>query len=203
MVMGKKLDESFYLRADALTISRELLGKVLVSDLKDEPKTSGRIVETEAYIAPEDKASHAYNYKKTKRTKTMFMSGSTAYVYLCYGIHAMFNVITHQEGTPHAILVRAIEPMEGIDTMLQRRNRSKKERTLTAGPGCVSQALGITTKLNTCSVLGDQVWIEDNGDKISADNIQATPRVGIPSAGEYKDKPWRFKVKGTKWTSKP
>ncbi len=201
--MGIKLKKSFYLRKDALTISRELLGKVLVSNLSGRPKTSGMIVETEAYIAPEDKASHAFNYKRTKRTATMFMEGGTAYVYLCYGIHAMFNVITHQVGIPHAILVRAIEPIEGIDTMLQRRNKAKKERTLTAGPGCVSQALGITTKLNASSVLGDQVWIEDRGNEIVDDNIKATSRVGIPSAGEYKDKPWRFKVADSKWTSKP
>jgi len=114
---GQKLDKSFFIREDALTISRELLGKVLFTQLGNAPMTAGRIVETEAYIAPDDKASHAYNFKRTKRTSTMFMEGGVAYVYLCYGIHALFNIITHQAEMPHAILIRSVEPLEGTVTV--------------------------------------------------------------------------------------
>lgn len=200
--MNRKLDKAFYLREDPLTICRDLLGKKLVTNTGEE-QTTGRIVEAEAYIAPEDKASHAYNFKRTKRTSTMFMEGSTAYVYLCYGIHAMFNIITHQEGMPHAILVRAIEPLAGIETMKIRRNRDKTDRKLTAGPGCVSQALGITTAYNRSSLLDETIWIEEGDKTIRKKDIQKGPRVGIQYAEEYKDKPWRFKVKDCQWTSKP
>lgn len=200
---GSLLDKAFYIREDALTISRELLGKVLVTHLEKGCVTAGRIVETEAYIAPDDKASHAFNFKKTKRTTTMFREGGTAYVYLCYGIHALFNVITHEEGMPHAILIRAIEPLEGIDIMQRRRKKEKKDRTLTAGPGCVSQSLGITTDYNGYSLLGNKIWIEDRGLEVKKSDIQSGPRVGIQYAGEYKDKPWRFKIRANEWTSKP
>lgn len=201
--MGKPIEQAFYLKSDALQVSRELLGKVLVTQMPGAPVTAGKIVETEAYIAPEDKASHAYNFKKTKRTQTMFLEGGVAYVYLCYGIHALFNIITNVEGMPHAVLVRSVEPLEGQEIMLARRNKAKIERTLTAGPGCLTQALGITTHHDQHPLFQEPIWLEDRGYDYDESNIVSSERVGIAYAGEYVYKPWRFRVKDSKWTSKP
>ena len=136
----KKLPPSFYLRDDVVKIARELLGKVLVTKWNNE-YTSGRIVETEAYAGALDKASHAFK-GKTARTSVMFGEGGTAYVYLCYGIHEMFNIVTNKSDVPHAILIRAVEPMEGIDIMLRRTGKKKLDETLTRGPGNVGKAFG-------------------------------------------------------------
>jgi len=197
--MYSKLTSAFYLRADVFQISRELLGKVLVTDI-DGRITAGVITETEAYHAPEDKASHAYNNKRTPRTEIFYHTGGIGYVYLCYGIHHLFNVVTNDADIPHAILNRSVEPLEGIEHMMQRRKKTKLDKTLTAGPGALSQALGINKIHNKISLLGDTVWIEDRG--ISVESIVATTRVGIDYAAEYKDKPWRYYVKGNKWVSK-
>lgn len=198
--IGKKLDLSFYLRSDTLQISKDLLGKVLVTNI-DGVITSGIITETEAYMAPEDKASHAFGNKKTVRTEVFYMEGAIAYVYLCYGIHNLFNVITNQKDKPHAILIRSIEPLEGIEAMMIRRKKHILDKTLTAGPGSVSQALGINKLHNKIALTGNKIWIEDR--TISVASIHATKRVGIDYAEEYKDKPWRFYISGTKWISKP
>ena len=198
--VGKKLDLSFYLRSDTLQISKDLLGKVLVTNI-DGVITSGIITETEAYMAPEDKASHAFGNKKTVRTEVFYMEGAIAYVYLCYGIHNLFNVITNQKDKPHAILIRSIEPLEGIEAMMIRRKKLILDKTLTSGPGSVSQALGINKLHNKIALTGDRIWIEDR--TISVVSIHATKRVGIDYAEEYKDKPWRFYISGTKWISKP
>ncbi|WP_018343078.1 DNA-3-methyladenine glycosylase [Cytophaga aurantiaca] len=194
-----KLPRSFYLRENVQLISQELLGKVLVSFI-DGKLTSGIITETEAYQAPEDKASHAFGNKKTPRTEVFYMEGAIGYVYLCYGIHNLFNVVTNKKGIPHAILIRSLEPLEGIETMMQRRKKNKLDKTLTAGPGALSQALGINKLHNKISLLGDDLWIEDRN--IHVDSIHATTRVGIDYAEEYKDKPWRYYIKGNKWISK-
>lgn len=198
--VGKKLDLSFYLRSDTLQISKDLLGKVLVTNI-DGVITSGIITETEAYMAPEDKASHAFGNKKTVRTEVFYMEGAIAYVYLCYGIHNLFNVITNQKDKPHAILIRSIEPLEGIETMMIRRKKHILDKTLTSGPGSVSQALGINKLHTKIALTGNKIWIEDR--TISVASIHATKRVGIDYAEEYKDKPWRFYISGTKWISKP
>ncbi|WP_299251509.1 DNA-3-methyladenine glycosylase [uncultured Cytophaga sp.] len=197
--MNKKLDTSFYLREDVLQISKDLLGKVLVTNIDGEI-TSGIITETEAYMAPEDKASHAYGNKKTARTEVFYMEGAIAYVYVCYGIHNLFNVITNQKDKPHAILIRSIEPLEGIEIMMKRRNKHTLNKTITSGPGSVSKALGINKLHNKLSLTGNTVWIEDRN--IIVEFIHATKRVGIDYAEEYKDKPWRFYIDGTKWVSK-
>ena len=195
------LERSFYLREDALSIAKELLGKVIVSKI-DDKFCSGIIVETEAYIAPEDRASHAFGNKLTKRTKTMFAKGGTAYIYLIYGFHSLFNVVSNREGVPHAILVRAIEPLEGVDIMMQRRKMQKLNYNLSNGPGKLTQAMGITTKydgLDLCDIDSPvQIW--DKG--IEFANIIASPRVGIDYAGEYKDKPWRFRAGDSDWIGK-
>ena len=144
------LPESFYNRKDVVKIARELLGKILVTEFG--VRTSGIIVETEAYAGITDKASHAYGGRRTGRTEVMYSPGGTAYVYLCYGIHHLFNVVTNIEGIPHAVLIRAIEPVEGIETMLERRGKTKLSPSLTAGPGALSQALGISTALTGTSL---------------------------------------------------
>lgn len=195
-----KLSLDFYQRNDVLTISRELLGKVLFTNLNDSNQkgsvtTAGIIVETEAYCAPEDKASHAYNHLRTKRTETMFAAGGVAYVYLCYGIHSLFNVVTGPKDTPHAILVRSIHPIIGIPNMLKRRNQTALRSNLTAGPGVLCSALGINTSHDKFDLTGTSIWIEDYGYNISREHIISTPRIGIPYAEEYKDLPWRFVLK--------
>ena len=140
-----KLQADFYQREDDLLISRELLGKVLYTNFHGE-LTSGIIVETEAYAGTTDKASHAYGGRRTKRTKIMYSPGGYAYVYLCYGIHHLFNIVTNKENIPHAVLIRAIQPRDGIEIMLQRRNKKKVDHSLTSGPGSLTRALGITVK---------------------------------------------------------
>jgi len=156
-----KLPAKFYKRGDVLAISKELLGKVLCSQF-DDNLTSGIIVETEAYAGETDRASHAYRGKRTHRTEIMYASGGRAYIYLCYGIHHLFNIVTNVKDTPHAILIRAIEPLVGIDIMLKRRNMVKPLSKLTAGPGILSQALGIQYFHSGISILGNKIWIEDN-----------------------------------------
>lgn len=197
--MYHKLSESFYLRENVQQISRDLLGKVLVTCI-DGQYTAGIITETEAYQAPEDKASHAFNNRKTARTEIFYNKGGIGYVYLCYGIHHLFNVITNETDVPHAILIRSVEPLEGIEIMMQRRKKKKVDKTLTAGPGALSQALGINKIHNKISLAGDVIWIEDR--EINVASIVATTRVGIDYAAEYKDKPWRYYIEGNKWVSK-
>ena len=160
-----KLPLSFYQQDDVLEISRQLLGKYLLTHF-DNQLTGGMIIETEAYRAPEDRASHAYGMHRTKRNAIMYQAGGFCYVYLCYGMHAMFNVVTNQEGIPHAILIRAIEPIIGIETMLARRHKQKLDSHLTGGPGTLAQALGIHPSHNGLSLLSSQIWIEDRGIQI-------------------------------------
>ena len=200
-----KLGTDFYQREDVLAISRQLLGKVLCTSFNGS-HTAGIIVETEAYAGIDDMASHAYGGRRTKRTETMYAPAGTAYVYLCYGIHHLFNVVTNVVGVPHAVLIRAIEPMEGIDIMLQRRKMDPLKTNLTAGPGILSQALGISTQHSRISLLGDNIWIEDNHPSDSYNkpknfDIISSPRVGCQYAGKDAHNPWRFRIKGNKWVS--
>lgn len=198
----KKLPLNFYQQYDVLAISRELLGKVLVTSFNNpqtgkQEITSGIIIETEAYRAPEDKASHAYNYRRTTRTETMFAAGGVAYVYLCYGIHSLFNVVTGPKDIPHAVLIRAIHPVEGIEHMLKRRKQISLKANLTAGPGVVCAALGINTAHDKAELTGSNIWIEDHGYDIPNKDIISTPRIGIAYAEEYAALPWRFVLKTT------
>ncbi len=199
--MLKKLDKSFYVRDDVVQISKDLLGKYLCTNI-DGILAAGMIVETEAYRGPEDKACHAHLNRRSKRTEIMFWEGGVAYVYLCYGMHALFNVITGFKDKPHAVLVRAIEPVERIETMLGRRKRDKLEPTITAGPGALTQALAITCAHYGENLLNETIWIEDRGEKISESQIKAGPRVGIAYAEEHTELPWRFSVMGNKWVSR-
>lgn len=198
------LDAPFYQREDTVQIARDLLGKVLVTTMAG-TFTTGRIVETEAYKAPEDKACHAYLNRNTKRTKTMFLAGGVAYIYLCYGIHHLFNVVTGPEGSAHAVLVRAIEPLDGIDVMIERRGLTSLKPQLTAGPGVMSQALGLHKQYDSCSLLAGKssVYIVDDGYTLPSDMVYAGPRIGIDYAEECVDWPWRFAVYNNKWVSRP
>ena len=186
-----RLDLSFYRRTAPLTVSRDLLGKVLCSNI-DGVLTRAVIAETEAYVGPDDRASHAWNNRRTKRTEPIFADGGIAYVYLCYGIHHMFNVVSGREDQPHAILVRAGRCLEGLDVMLERRGKAREDRTLLGGPGSLGKALGITTALTGTSLLGDELWIEDHGLEVPEDAVAVGPRIGIDYAGEDALLPYRF-----------
>ena len=196
----QRLPESFYLRTDVVQVARELLGKILVSHF-DGALTSGRIVETEAYNGITDKASHAFGGRRTSRTAVMYAPGGTAYVYFCYGLHNMFNVVTNIAGVPHAVLIRAVEPMIGIEEMLLRTGKHKADYTLTKGPGNVAKALGITTKHTASSLLSDELFIADDGFILNEENIAATPRIGVAYAGEDAMLPHRFYTQHNKYVS--
>ncbi len=195
------LPDSFYRRSDVVTIARELLGKVLVTCF-DGVVTSGMITETEAYAGPGDRASHAFGGRRTNRTETMYAPGGVAYVYLCYGIHHLFNVVTNLQDTPHAVLIRAIEPLEGIDDMLARRNKTGLSPSLTAGPGALSAALGIHTRHSGLALSGPEILIEDRDIKIRKQDIVAATRVGVAYAREDALRPYRFYIRDNKYVSK-
>lgn len=193
-----KLPLSFYRQTDVVELSQQLLGKHLVTHIEGQ-LTAGMIVETEAY-SQDEKACHAYGGKRTKRTDIMFQDGGLAYVYLCYGIHHLFNIVTNVDGIAHAILIRAVEPVKGIDIMLDRRNMAKLKPNLTAGPGSLSKALGITTDLYGARLTDDLIWIAD-GPTIAKEQIIKSPRVGVSYAGADALLPWRFRVTDNPFTS--
>jgi DNA-3-methyladenine glycosylase len=195
------LHPSFYERKDVVKIARELLGKVLVTNF-DGICTSGMIVETEAYAGITDKASHAYGNRRTPRTEVMYMQGGTGYVYLCYGIHHLFNVVTNIKDEPHAVLIRAIAPLDGIPAMLQRRRKEELKPSLTAGPGAMSQALGITTQHTGIMLDGKDIYIEDRGIKVKSSDIVAATRVGVAYALDDAMRPYRFYIKDNSYVSK-
>jgi DNA-3-methyladenine glycosylase len=197
-----KLPVSFYQQENVIELAQQLLGKQLFT-LVDGELTGGTIVETEAYNGVMDKASHAYGGRFTNRTQTMYLSGGRSYVYLCYGIHHLFNVVTGLENTPHAVLIRGLEPTTGVDVMLRRRNMPVLKHNLTAGPGALAKALAIDRNLNAKELYGDEIWLEDNGIAFQADRIVASPRVGVAYADDHAFLPWRFYVKGNKFVSKP
>jgi DNA-3-methyladenine glycosylase len=198
--MPSKLSKSFYTRSDVTLIARELLGKVLCTNI-DGVLTSGIIVETEAY-SQRERASHAYGGKRTPRTETFYNVGGISYVYMCYGIHYLFNVITNWHHTADAVLIRAVEPLEGIEHMLQRRGMDKIAHRIAAGPGSVSMALGIDKSHNGIELKDGQIWIEDRGIIYKKSQIIASPRVGVDYAGEDAKLPWRYRVKDNPWVSK-
>lgn len=195
------LPTSFYIREDVTLIARELLGKVLVTNIEG-VLTSGIIVETEAYAGVADKASHAWAGRRTNRTATMYCEGGVAYVYLCYGIHHLFNVVTHMANVPHAVLIRGVEPLVGLETMLQRRRKSRVDYTLTAGPGALSEAFGIKTKHTNCSLQGPEIYIENQLINIPPGEIVVGTRVGVAYAAEDALLPYRFSVRGNKYVSR-
>ncbi|HVM87772.1 MAG TPA: DNA-3-methyladenine glycosylase [Puia sp.] len=196
----KKLGYSFYSGKDVVKIARSLLGKILITKF-DGITTSGRIVETEAYAGVTDRASHAYGGRRTARTEIMFAEGGTAYVYLCYGIHHLFNVVTNKKNVPHAVLIRAVEPLKGIDEMLKRTRKQKLDYTLTKGPGNVAKALGILIKHTGKNLLDEEIFIADDGCSPGKKQIIATPRIGVDYAGEDAKLKYRFFIAGNNYVS--
>jgi len=188
------LPREFYHHPDVLFLSKQLLGKYLITHFSG-ILTGGMITETEAYRGPEDRASHAFQNRRTKRNEVMYHSGGIAYVYLVYGLHNLFNVVTNLPETPHAILIRAIKPEIGIEEMLKRRNKTKLTKSLTSGPGTLTEALGINLSHNGLSLDKDPIWIEDRGVVFNDKQIIIGPRVGIDYAGEDALLPWRFILK--------
>jgi DNA-3-methyladenine glycosylase len=180
--MGHGLD---LLSSDVVQVAHDLVGMSLFTHI-DGLTVGGIITETEAYAGPEDKASHAYGNRRTKRTETMFQAGGIVYIYLCYGMHHLLNIVTNVEGIPHAVLIRALKPTHGIETMQERR---KNRSPLAAGPGTLSQALGLTLAHNGIPIGDPTIWLEDRGNKLS---IHSSPRIGIDYAEEWVEKPWRF-----------
>lgn len=197
-----KLPFSFYQDTTVNELAVQLLGKYLFTSVNGQ-LTGGIIVETEAYNGVKDKASHAYGGRHTERTKIMYGHGGMSYVYLCYGIHHLFNVVTAPQDTPHAVLVRGLEPVTGLDIMLQRRNMLLLKPNLTAGPGALAKALAIDRTMNAKDLGGDEIWIEDQGLKFKQEEIVASPRIGVAYAGDHALLPWRYYVKGNRFVSKP
>lgn len=196
----KKIPLSFYDRKDVLQISRELLGKIVVSN-NDGLITSGRIVETEGYIGITDKASHAYGGRRTARNEHMYAGPATAYIYVCYGMHQMLNVVTNKTNVPDAILIRAIEPIKGVEIMGNRTGKEITDKTITRGPGNVGKALGINKRLSGIHLSGNQIYLLDDGVKFTEDEIGISKRIGVESAGADGLLPHRFYVKGNPYVS--
>ncbi len=197
----RKLAREFYTRADTLQIAQDLLGKILVVPTATGERVSGMIAETEAYCGVEDKAAHSYGNRRTKRTETMFAVGGTVYIFFIYGMYFQFNVVVGTMGTPHAVLIRAVAPLEGIEIMRERRGSQTKDTNLTSGPGKLCIALGIDKSFNDEDLLGRRIWLED-GASITPDEISCGRRVGIDYAEEYAEKPWRFWLKNNRFISR-
>lgn len=196
-----KLPITFYQNNDVVLLSEKLLGKHLFTFIEGE-LTGGVIVETEAYRGPEDLGSHAYNHRRTQRNEIMYSEGGVVYMYICYGIHDMLNIVTGREGDSHAILIRALEPTVGLETMRLRRGFDDDDRRLCKGPGALAKALGLKKMYNGVSLLGDEIWIEEKGLQIPAESIISCPRIGLNIEEPYKSIPWRFYIKGNKYVSR-
>jgi DNA-3-methyladenine glycosylase len=197
-----KLELPYYLNKDVIFLAKDLLGKVLFTNIGGNV-TAGVIVETEAYFGVLDKASHAYGGRRTDRTETLYSQGGLSYVYLCYGIHHLFNIVSSVEGEPHAVLIRAVEPLVGKEVMELRRKMPAGKAAISSGPGSAAKALGIDRSFNKKELTGEEIWIEDHGIRYTSDEITAGPRVGVAYAQEDAFLPWRFFVKGNKYVSRP
>ncbi len=196
----KKLPVQFYDRSDVITIAKELIGKIIVTKF-DGIITSGRIVETEAYIGLTDKASHSFGGRRTAKNEHMYAAAGTAYVYICYGMHHLFNVVTNKKNIPDAVLIRAVEPIAGTDTMLKRTGKKIFDHTLTKGPGNTAKALGISKGQSGTDLLKHEIIISDDGYGFDKKLIGASRRIGVESAGAAAQYPFRFYVKGNKFVS--
>ncbi|HEY5368820.1 MAG TPA: DNA-3-methyladenine glycosylase [Hanamia sp.] len=196
----KKLPLSFYDRNDVVQIARDLLGKIIVTNFDGEI-TSAKIVETEAYIGITDKASHAYGHRRTARNEHMYSGPGTAYVYICYGTHQMFNIVSNKKDIPDAVLIRAVEPIKGIDIMGKRTGKKITDKTITRGPGNVAKALGIYKYHSGLFLLDKEIYLLDDGKIMADDRIGVSKRIGVESAGDDSLLPFRFYIKGNQYVS--
>ena len=196
----KKLPIEFYEGEDVIKIAKDLLGKILITKF-DGIVTSGKIVETEAYVGLTDRASHSFGAKRTLRNEHMYAAAGNSYVYICYGMHHLFNVVTNKKNIPDAVLIRAVEPVDGVDTMLKRTGKLKLDHTLTKGPGNVGKALGITKDHSGLNLSGNKIFIGDDNISFTENEIGVSPRIGVESAGAAALYPYRFFVKGNKFVS--
>ncbi|MGY3053506.1 DNA-3-methyladenine glycosylase [Pedobacter sp. UYEF25] len=194
-----KLNEAFYGREDTIEMARELIGKFVYTNL-DGQKTGGMIVETEAYMGVTDSSCHSFNNRKSIKNASMFNKGGVAYMYICYGIHDMLNIVTGAEGDSQVILIRAIEPTIGIDVMKGRRGDIPINR-LAKGPGSLAKALGLNKSFDNASLLGNTLWIEDQEVNIVDADIVTSARIGLGCPEPYLSVPWRFFLKGNKFVS--
>ena len=189
-----RLKKSFYLSEDVVAIAKSLLGKYLFTNIDNKGITSGIITETEAYAGIIDKASHAYGDRRTVRTEIMYMEGGVAYVYLCYGIHSLFNIVTNKKDIPHAVLIRRIKPVDGMDIMLKRNGKKTINDKAGIGPGNVTKLLGIHYSHTGLSLQSNEIWLEDKNLKVQEKNIIVGPRVGVDYAGKDAKLPYRFQI---------
>ena len=197
----KKVPLSFYQRKDVVKIARELLGKIVVTRF-DGNMTSGRIVETEAYVAITDKASHSFGGRRTPRNEHMYSPAGTAYVYICYGMHQMLNIVTNEKEIPDAVLIRAIDPLEGINIMAARTRKKKNDATITRGPGNVGKALGIFKHHSGLFLLDDEIYLLADNISFSDEQVGVSKRIGVESAGVDSELPYRFYVRGNRFVSR-
>lgn len=194
------LPRSFYLNPDVAEVAKSVLGKILVTSSAG-IITSGIISETEAYAGVTDRASHAFGDRRTRRTETMYKSGGKAYIYLCYGVHSLFNIVTNKEGIPHAVLIRGIIPLDGKEVMAERTGKSRIADGDGSGPGRVTRLLGIHYSMDGLDLVEKaskdnvQIWMEDRGLQILSEEIRVTARIGIDYAGEDAMLPYRFVLK--------
>ena len=194
-----RIERKFYMR-DAVTVGKDILGKIIVKKQADGKIFSGRITEVEAYMGATDKASHSYGGRRTKRTEVMYKEGGYSYVFLIYGMYECFNVTVGREGEPQAVLIRGVEPLENKNLMWEKR-KVKKEKDISNGPGKLTKALGITREDNGADlVASENIWLEDDGYKVK--DIVETTRIGIDYAEEDALKPWRFYIKDSIFVSK-
>lgn len=196
----KRLSRSFYERTDVVSIAKELLGKIVATNMNG-IRTCGRIVETEAYVAFTDKASHSYNGRRTAKNEHMYSPAGTSYIYICYGIHQMLNIVTNKKDVPDAVLIRALEPMEGIEAMLLRTGKSTLDNTLTKGPGNVGKAMGLFKHHSGMNLMDETISLYKDQYLLKEENIGISKRIGVDYAGDDALLPYRFYIKGNPFVS--
>jgi DNA-3-methyladenine glycosylase len=194
-----KIERDFYLRDDSVQIAQDLVGKLLVVSA-DGNRVSGMIVETEAYMGVTDKAAHSYGGRRTARNEITYALGGHVYVFFIYGMYYQLNFVTGPEEHPHVVLIRAVEPIDGIEIM-RTRHWQMPDNNLTSGPGKLCIAFGIDRSLNGEDLLGEKIWLEEYKN-FSKDEIAVGKRIGIDYAAEDAEKPWRFWVKDNQFVSK-
>jgi DNA-3-methyladenine glycosylase len=196
-VVAARLPATFFARP-VLTVARACIGKIVVHRTAG-GVVAGRIVETEAYRGPEDLAAHSAGGRRTRRTEVMYGPPGHAYMFLLYGMHWALNFVVGRQGEPHAVLVRAVEPLVGLDEMRARRGPRTTDRDLTSGPGKLCQALGLDGSAYGEDLCGERLWLEHG----PAGDVGRSPRINVDYAGAWAARPWRFFERGNRWVSVP